>query len=157
MLGSCWMYFDSLVEIIGRSSSGAHGFVLQGLKSCGLSPGHIESSRPTLWSCAIVCLHKTVRFLYPLPQALEQRDQSPTSQRAGQSRTLQYCRSGGAGCGLGKENVCVKEVKPIKNLFDTHHMLFGTIIVFSPPRVTSWMQLISLVLIPMPHDLVQGE
>jgi len=68
------MYFDSLVDIVGRSSSGAHGFVLQTFLSGGLALGHIESMRLTLWSCAIVCLHKTVRFFCPPPQDFAQRD-----------------------------------------------------------------------------------
>ena len=86
----------------------------------------------------MVCLHNTVRFLYPLPQDLEHRDHSPTSHRAGQSRTLQYWRSGGGGCGLIEEKVEIHEQKSKEGKpFEAYHMLLGTIIVFSPPRVTS--------------------
>lgn len=46
----------------------------------------------------------------------EHFDHGDTSHRTGQSSTLQYCRCDGGGCG---------------------HILSGTTMVFSPPRVTS--------------------
>lgn len=48
----------------------------------------------------------------------EHFDHAENSQRTGQSKMLQYWRGAGGGCG---------------------HIESGTTIVFSPPRVTSWM------------------
>lgn len=59
------------------------------------------------------CLKKKNELTY-----FEHLDQPETSQRTGQSKMLQYCRCAGGGCG---------------------HIESGTTIVFSPPRVTSWM------------------
>lgn len=70
-LGSCCMYVVLLDAINGCWSSGSHGFVLHGFWLAGLMLGQSSSRRSTLCSCAIICLHSTLRSFIPPPQDLK--------------------------------------------------------------------------------------
>lgn len=80
--------------------------------------------------------HFTDRVRLPfLPHLCLQSDHSPTTHRDSQSWTAQNRVVIGGGW---------------------EQLLIGNWITFSSPRVTSWMQLICLVWMPLPHSLEHG-